>query len=108
MLLATDGAATCLIAWACITGPLQAVSAGVVDLIRIGGASYNVAYLFMIGAAPLFLLPVGFLRLEAAARPSMVRACSSAPSPGASMPSSSAAMMVQPLLLGVRGGRCPG
>jgi lipoprotein signal peptidase len=47
---------------------------GVVDFIRIGGASYNVADLFIIGATPLFLLAVGFLRLEAADRPAMVRA----------------------------------
>ena len=37
---------------------------GVVDFIRIAGASYNVADLFIIGATPLFLLAVGFLGLR--------------------------------------------
>ena len=47
---------------------------GVIDFIRIAGPSYNVADLLIIGATPLFLLAVGFLRLAATDRPAMVRA----------------------------------
>jgi lipoprotein signal peptidase len=47
---------------------------GVVDFIRIAGASYNVADLFIIGATPLFLLAVGFLGPTATARRAAVRA----------------------------------
>jgi lipoprotein signal peptidase len=41
---------------------------GVVDFICVGGARYNVADLFIIGATPLFLLTVGFLGQAAADR----------------------------------------
>jgi lipoprotein signal peptidase len=47
---------------------------GVVDFIPVGGARCNVADLFIVGAAPLFLLAVGFLGRGAAERPDTVRA----------------------------------
>jgi lipoprotein signal peptidase len=46
---------------------------GAVDFICVGGARYNVADLFIIGATPLFLVAVGFLGRGAADRPAMVR-----------------------------------
>jgi lipoprotein signal peptidase len=47
---------------------------GVVDFIRITGASYNVADLFIIGATPLFLLAVVFPGPRATDRRAAVRA----------------------------------
>jgi hypothetical protein len=47
---------------------------GVVDFIPVGGARYNVADVFIVGATPLFLVAVGFLGRAAAERPATVRA----------------------------------
>jgi hypothetical protein len=51
---------------------------GAVDFIHIGGASYNLADFFIIGATPLFLLAVGYLGRWAANRPATAGAVTSA------------------------------
>ena len=58
---------------------------GVVDFIRINGALYNVADLFILAATPLFLLTVGFLGRGAAGGPATVRAAAAGHRPLASM-----------------------
>jgi lipoprotein signal peptidase len=58
---------------------------GVVDFIRISGALYNVADLFILAATPLFLLTVGFLGRGAAGRAATVRAAAARHRPLASM-----------------------
>lgn len=51
---------------------------GAVDFIRIGGAKYNVADFFIIGATPLFLVTVGHLGVRSVKRRRAVRAAAPA------------------------------
>ncbi|TVT25038.1 signal peptidase II [Amycolatopsis acidiphila] len=44
---------------------------GAVDFIQVGQSYYNIADFFIIGATPLFLLALGYLRWKAANRPAV-------------------------------------
>jgi hypothetical protein len=50
----------------------------VVDFIHVGGAHYNVADFFIIGATPLFLMAVAYSGWRAASRPVTVKAAAPA------------------------------